>query len=367
MLATSARVSPHIAIMEAGWTPIDADIIAHKLRLLEQLKLQPKDTYQRHIVTQRMAQVQQGCTKGLCYEAQQLWNEMGRPDQFTDIPTGKITRQKKDLIREGSILIAENRQREWLTEHGGKRNGYYALLYQGGKAKHLRNGTRKEIALMATVRAGAAILRGNKAADKKATKEETECTECDMHKKEDEPHIMTQCTYGPWAKARATCENRIKRAWTKEQWEEYTKMKPRMKTLTLLGLPFDNPELRQSEEAWDERDKATKHMLLTINSHRMTRLGRTSMTDIALHQRTGQEWITIIANKARELKEQQQDMDREQRQARRSELEEMRKTQRKQQREDDRDDQLLQQIQERQEALSIKRANQRDPFGEATS
>jgi hypothetical protein len=103
------------------------------------------------------------------------------------------------------------------------------------------------------------------------------------------------------------------------------------------------------------------------NSHRMTRLGRTSMTGIALHQRTGQEWITIIANKARELKEQQQDMDREQRQARRSELEEMRKTQRKQQREDDQDDQLLQQIQERQEALSIKRANQRDPFGEATS
>ena len=61
----------------------------------------------------------------------------------------------------------------------------------------------------------------------------------------------------------------------------------RTKTLTLLGLPFDKPELRQSEEAWDERDKAAKHMLLTINSHIMTRLGRTSMTGIALHQRTG--------------------------------------------------------------------------------
>jgi hypothetical protein len=84
---------------------------------------------------------------------------------------------------------------------------------------------------------------------------------------------MTQCTYGPWAKARATCENRFKKAWTKGQWEEYTKMKHRTKTLTLLGLPFDKPELRQSEEAWDERDKATKHMLLTINSHIMTRLG----------------------------------------------------------------------------------------------
>jgi hypothetical protein len=182
---------------------------------------------------------------------------MGRPDQFTDIPTGEITRQKKDLIREGSILIAENRQRDWLAEHGAKENGYYALLYQGGKAKHLRNGTRKEIALMATARAGASILRGNKAANKQATTEENECTECNMHKKEDETHIMTQCTYGPWTKARATCENRIKKAWTKEQWEEYTKMKHRTNTLTLLGLPFDKPELRQSEEAWDERDKAT--------------------------------------------------------------------------------------------------------------
>jgi hypothetical protein len=143
-------------------------------------------------------------------------------------------------------------------------------------------------------------------------------------------------------------------------------MKHRTKTLTLLGLPFDKPELRQSEEAWDERDRATKHMLLTINSHRMTRLGRISKRGIALHQRTGQEWITIIANKARELQEQQQDMNREQRQARRSELEEMRKTQRKQQGEDDGDEQLLQQIQERQEAQSIKHANQKDPFGEAT-
>jgi hypothetical protein len=145
-----------------------------------------------------------------------------------------------------------------------------------------------------------------------------------MHKKEDETHIMTQCTYEPWTKARATCENEIKTAWTKEEWEEYTKMKHRTKTLTLLGLPFDKPELRQSEEAWDERD--------------------------------GQERITIIANKARELREQQQGMNKEQKQARRTELEEMRKTQRKQQREDDRDEQLLQQIQERQ----------KDPFGEAT-
>jgi hypothetical protein len=39
MLGTSRRVSPHIILMELGWTPIDANIIATKLRFFEKLKL----------------------------------------------------------------------------------------------------------------------------------------------------------------------------------------------------------------------------------------------------------------------------------------------------------------------------------------
>ena len=50
MLGTSQRVSPQIILMELRWKPIDADIIATKLRLFEQLKMQPKESYQNKVV-----------------------------------------------------------------------------------------------------------------------------------------------------------------------------------------------------------------------------------------------------------------------------------------------------------------------------
>jgi hypothetical protein len=364
MLGTSCRMSPEIAIMEAGWTPVDATIIAHKLRLLEQLKLQPEQSYQKHILTKRMEQVEQGNTQGLCYEAKTLWEQIGDIEQYTHMPEGKLSQEKRDKITAGAELIAEERQAEWLGENGGKENGYYSLLYQGGKARHLKNGNRKEIALMATVRAGAAILKGNKAANKKATAKEKHCTECDIGARETESHLISTCTYGPWTTLRAKCENKIKDGWTARQWNRYSKMKDRTKTLTLIGLPFEEPELTQTEAQWDNRDMAVKDMLLKMNSHRMTRLGRASMTGIALHQRTGQEWKTIIANKARELEEGKKELDAEEKERLATELREMRKTQAKQQREDYKEEQLLQIVQDQQEKEQQQLAKQSDPFGE---
>jgi hypothetical protein len=40
----------------------------------------------------------------------------------------------------------------------------------------------------------------------------------------------------------------------------------------------------------------------------MEKLGRASMTGIALHQRTGEEWEITIANKVRQYKEEQEEM-----------------------------------------------------------
>ena len=99
-----------------------------------------------------------------------------------------------------------------------------------------------------------------------------------------------------------------------------------MKTLTLLGLPFQDEELRQTEEQWNERDMATKQMLHGINQHRMDKLGRASMTGIALHQKTGEEWEIIVQNKIREYKEEEDEMTDEEKLQRQEDIQQAQAT-----------------------------------------
>jgi cell division protein FtsN len=79
-------------------------------------------------------------------------------------------------------------------------------------------------------------------------------------------------------------------------------------------------------QAWDKRDMAVKEMLQHINTHRMEKLGRASMTGIALHQRTGEEWEIILANKIRQHKEEQEEMTEIDRQRKQEEIQEMQHT-----------------------------------------
>jgi hypothetical protein len=152
---------------------------------------------------------------------------------------------------------------------------------------------------MTTARAGASILRGTKATDKK-TEQQKECTECDLHKAEDERHRLIDFTYKPWVTLREECENSIIQAWSEQQWDHYKGQEGTMQTLILLGLPLQDKELRQNPQAWNKRDLAVKHMLQEVDPHRMKELGRAPMTGIALHQRTGEEWRIILENKTRE-------------------------------------------------------------------
>jgi hypothetical protein len=121
MLGTSARV------------PIDADILAHKLRLFGQLKLQPQHSYQRHISRlHKRTMLRSTATMGRNRTTQ----------QFTAIPTEKLSEQRPHQAR-----VHHNR-RELATRLAGttwrtETRRYYSLLYHGGKAKHLRSGTRK--------------------------------------------------------------------------------------------------------------------------------------------------------------------------------------------------------------------------------
>jgi hypothetical protein len=179
---------------------------------------------------------------------------------------------------------------------------------------------------MTTARAGASILRGTKAADNKATEEDKQCQDCGLHKTENEQHLLTECTYEPWKKLREQCRKTIKLAWSKPQWEHYEALGPTTKTLTLLGFPFQKASLRQTPQAWDKRDMAVKEMLQQINTHRMEKLGRASMTGIALHQRPGEEWEIILENEIRQYKEEKEEMTETDRLRKQEEIQEMQQT-----------------------------------------
>jgi hypothetical protein len=193
-IGMGSRVSHRIAILEGGWTPIGAKIAAAKMRLHDRMMRLPDRSRVRQVMEVRNADCEEGDTKGLAAEVRGLWREAGRAELHTMRP-GTKAKRNRDIV-EAMDFVANKRMISWLEVHGGN-NGHYDILYEGGAADHLQRGTKTEIALMCTARAGACLLRGNKTADKKATAADKKCRLCRQDQTEDETHILMECqTYG---------------------------------------------------------------------------------------------------------------------------------------------------------------------------
>ena len=95
MLATSGHTSPGLLIAEAGWDLPDLEIIKAKLRLMDRLQRRAhqfrhqagQETPERqdgpsHVLRQRIIDVEQGETKGLCAEVKRLWHEADMPQKW---------------------------------------------------------------------------------------------------------------------------------------------------------------------------------------------------------------------------------------------------------------------------------------------
>jgi hypothetical protein len=165
-------------------------------------------------------------------------------------------------------------------------------------------------------------------------------------------------------KLREQCTETIRQAWSRPQWEHYKALGPTIQTLTLLGLPFQEEDLKQTPQAWDKGDMAVKYMLQQINTHRMEKLGRTSMTGIALHQRTGEEWEIIIANKIRQYKAGQVEIPEMDSQQKQEEIQERQHTAEEIQKEERMHEDEQHTIYERELEERSRYQRQNNPFGE---
>ena len=141
-------------------------------------------------------------------------------------------------------------------------------------------------------------------------------------------------------------------------------MGPQLQTLTLLGMDFQEPELEQDEETWDKRDVAAKKQLRLINRYRMETLGRASMTGIALNQKTGEQWQTILANRRREHEERKHQRTEEDNRKNLQEIRDLQLREEQRQREEERNQELEQDRWEEDTRETVRRYQQQQPMGE---
>jgi hypothetical protein len=204
-----SRVPAWIALLEFGWTPIDAAIAAAKMKFHDRMMRRPQEGYVKHMIEARNLDTLEGETEGIAAEVQALWDEAGLRAEHGNWPK-KSTQARSELIKTASELIAHERACDWLEENGSQ-YGHYDVLYEGQRAPHTHNGTKRQIALMCTARAGALNLRGSRTA---AEGRDKTCTLCSVAGVEDETqcHVLIKCD--AYNSPRETLQTALRQTWT---------------------------------------------------------------------------------------------------------------------------------------------------------
>lgn len=112
----------------------------------------------------------------------------------------------------------------------------------GHEAEHISNGTKKQVGLMITARAGACICRGNKTADAKTTLLERTCSLCNAGVVEDEAHILLECQR--YEVQRIQMIRTVRQNWSAGHWQLFSEADRRYQKLYLLGLTLPSKNLK---------------------------------------------------------------------------------------------------------------------------
>jgi hypothetical protein len=251
MLGTSNRTSPIVLILETGWDLPDKSIIKEKLtfhtrmaqrtheedkkqRLREKNPLERKDS-PSHVWRGRLAQVEQGETKGICAEAKRLWHEAGMGDKWPPPVSNRVrSRMKKHILR-AAERINESRLLHEL-ELRSKKDGDtpYNELYDGTTWR-LTNGDKRKIGLMTTARAGALMTNAGRAAD--GDKLDPTCI-CCQKEHDTARHVLLECE--ALTPPRNELWELAMDIWDEAQQDEFAGKTDQQQYMTLLGKQMKN-------------------------------------------------------------------------------------------------------------------------------
>ena len=294
------RVSQYIILRELGWTPVDVAIMMAKIGLHNRLKLLEPREYASSVLRERMAAVAEGDTKGLCFEVKQLWTQLGRPDAWDAKISNNET--KKNELKGAVKNLMQRRIDAWIRTNS-RTNGDYSELCDHdhySPAWHIGNGTKLQVGLMITARAGACILRGNKTPDKRLSLADTLCKLCDQLEPETETHLLITCPYyDAWRRPLLT---ELHKVWSPQQSSTFTRADADQKRLFLLGarIGYGDDDMHQRRQ----RDLLVKNFLQSVNDHR-TEKGLPDLRDAYNTQTdfTIEEAISWEADLRQELRE----------------------------------------------------------------
>jgi hypothetical protein len=278
------RVSQLAILRELNWMPVDALIWACKIGLHESLKKLPTSAYASTVLAARMRSVQTGRdVRGLCAEVKAIWERLGSPDSW-ESTTQESKPARKARIKPLMVNAIDEMWEEWCESHG-EENGYYHLLCPkvGEAAEHLKNGNKKQIALMITARMGAIICRGNKTNDAK-TREDYMCPHCTLREIEDETHILVRCPV--YAHLREPMITEVRETMSQDFFlGEFapTSTNPWRTKLYLLGMEIKG----NSKADRVRRDSAVKKFLEEANNYRKEMLGEMDFCGKALVHEEG--------------------------------------------------------------------------------
>jgi hypothetical protein len=265
-----ARVAQMVIHRELNWKLVDEVIWLAKIGLHETLKRLPAREYGSNVLSARMRAVQTGVdARGLCAETQNFWRRVGNEQawEWTG-DESKQTRKKrvKPFIAEWIQGIWE----EWCYEKASENGDYDRLCPPvGHEAEHISNGTKKQVGLMITARAGACICRGNKTADAKTTLLERTCSLCNAGVVEDEAHILLECQR--YEVQRIQMIRTVRQNWSAGHWQLFSEADRRHQKLYLLGLTLPSPGVQKPERL--RVDLAVKVFLEQVNELRKESFG----------------------------------------------------------------------------------------------
>jgi hypothetical protein len=274
------RVPARIILRELGWIPVDGAIWKSKLGLMEALRALPGREYASRVLEVRMRDVALGLDRrGLCGELLNFWSSIDRPQEWRT--PGGVSGGSLDRKRYLAAAVAERLERDWSSwiQSCSADYGHYALRSprHGSAAAHVAQGTKAEIGLMITARAGSCILRGNRTSARPPGDPHALCVLCDEGAREDEAHLLLSCT--AYTNHRDEMWQGVKAAWSEPQIQHMLGSSQQQRALFRLGLDFP-PSISPSSATSAARDLAVKSFLWKVNETRMSQ-GMTSL--VATH------------------------------------------------------------------------------------
>jgi hypothetical protein len=282
MMSTSALTPPVELIAEAGWDLPDKQIILAKLRLMDRLlerehnhrttdKEAAKEGLRRDgpsgVLRQRIRDVQDGDSRGLCAEVCRIWTEAGMnhkwPPPMQD--SGEYATSTHDM-ESAATRISHNRLISAINLRSTTHPDLPFNELWDGSIWRLTNGTRRQVGLMTSARLGSLVMNDSKPLAQSGATPECPCCGSGYDNLQ---HALLFCEHQAMKEAQNNLERTLDTLLSRIQKEELRSYSDHETKMFLLGKQMKH-KLHLAQQR--ELDLSVKLQLEAIDDFRTLEL-----------------------------------------------------------------------------------------------